>query len=104
ALQAALQVEHRHPDSSVEVIDLRSLAPYDWEAIKTSVEKTNRVLLAHEDTRLNWRPASPANYSDLSMPPWAGSQHSIRLSVTTRCWSTRSCRRPRTWFTKRNDY
>ena len=53
ALQAALQVEHRHPDSSVEVIDLRSLAPYDWEAIKTSVEKTNRILLAHEDT-LAW--------------------------------------------------
>ncbi|MGH9611550.1 MAG: alpha-ketoacid dehydrogenase subunit beta, partial [Bryobacteraceae bacterium] len=53
ALQAALQVEHRHPDSSVEVIDLRTLAPYDWAAIKTSVEKTNRVLLAHEDT-LAW--------------------------------------------------
>ena len=33
----------------MEVIDLRSLAPYDWAAIKASVEKTNRVIIAHED-------------------------------------------------------
>ena len=48
-LQAALQVEQRYPDKSIEVIDLRTLAPYDWEAIRTSVEKTNRVMVAHED-------------------------------------------------------
>jgi len=36
---------------SVEIIDLRSLSPYDWEAIATSVCKTNRVIVAHEDTR-----------------------------------------------------
>ncbi len=53
ALQAALQVEQKHPDRTVEVIDLRSLAPYDWEAIRTSVEKTSRVLIAHEDC-LSW--------------------------------------------------
>jgi 2-oxoisovalerate dehydrogenase E1 component len=35
---------------SVELIDLRSLAPYDWEAIAESVKKTNRVIVAHEDT------------------------------------------------------
>jgi 2-oxoisovalerate dehydrogenase E1 component len=34
---------------SAEVIDLRSLAPYDWEAISTSVKKTNKLLIAHED-------------------------------------------------------
>ena len=36
---------------SVEVIDLRSLAPLDDEAIVATVKKTNRVLVAHEDTR-----------------------------------------------------
>jgi 2-oxoisovalerate dehydrogenase E1 component len=52
-LQAALQVEQRYPEKSVEVIDLRSLSPYDWAAIRTSVEKTNRVMIAHEDC-LSW--------------------------------------------------
>ena len=36
---------------SVEVLDLRSLLPLDDEAIVASVRKTNRVLVAHEDTR-----------------------------------------------------
>jgi 2-oxoisovalerate dehydrogenase E1 component len=36
---------------SVEVIDLRTLSPYDWEAVATSVTKTNRVIVAYEDTR-----------------------------------------------------
>ncbi len=36
---------------SVEIVDLRSLSPYDWEAIATSVQKTNRVIVAYEDTR-----------------------------------------------------
>jgi 2-oxoisovalerate dehydrogenase E1 component len=53
SLQAALQVEQRFPGSSVEIIDLRSLSPYDWEAIRTSVEKTSRVMVAHEDC-LSW--------------------------------------------------
>src|SRR6516164_3023576 len=35
----------------VEVIDLRTLLPYDKNAIFASVEKTNRVLIVHEDTR-----------------------------------------------------
>jgi 2-oxoisovalerate dehydrogenase E1 component len=47
--QAALQVEQRYPDKSIEIIDLRTLAPYDWDAIRTSVEKTSRVMVAHED-------------------------------------------------------
>jgi 2-oxoisovalerate dehydrogenase E1 component len=52
-LQAALLVEQRNPDRTIEVIDLRTLAPYDWEAIRTSVAKTSRVMVAHEDC-LSW--------------------------------------------------
>src|SRR5271168_232047 len=36
---------------SAEILDLRSLSPYDWEAIAATVRKTNRVLVAYEDTR-----------------------------------------------------
>ncbi len=36
---------------SAEIIDLRSLSPYDWEAIAASVTKTNRVIVAYEDSR-----------------------------------------------------
>ncbi len=36
---------------SVEIIDLRTLSPYDWEAIATTVRKTNRVVVAYEDSR-----------------------------------------------------
>ena len=53
SLQAALQLEQRFPGASVEVIDLRSLSPYDWNAIRESVERTSRVMIAHEDT-LSW--------------------------------------------------
>jgi 2-oxoisovalerate dehydrogenase E1 component beta subunit len=37
---------------SVEVIDLRSIYPYDWQMIKASVEKTGRVLFLNEDTEV----------------------------------------------------
>jgi 2-oxoisovalerate dehydrogenase E1 component beta subunit len=36
----------------VEVLDLRSLHPYDWDAIQASVKKTNRVLFLNEDTEV----------------------------------------------------
>ncbi|HXU22109.1 MAG TPA: dehydrogenase E1 component subunit alpha/beta [Verrucomicrobiae bacterium] len=36
---------------SAEIIDLRSLSPYDWEAIAASVAKTNRAIVAYEDSR-----------------------------------------------------
>jgi 2-oxoisovalerate dehydrogenase E1 component len=35
----------------VEVIDLRSLSPYDWPAIVASVQKTGRAIVAYEDSR-----------------------------------------------------
>ena len=52
ALQAAQRLEREH-GVSVELIDLRSLNPYDWEAIAESVRKTSKVLVAHEDM-LSW--------------------------------------------------
>jgi len=45
---AAKQAEQQ--GISVEVIDLRSLSPYDWNAIVASLKKTNRVIVAHEDS------------------------------------------------------
>jgi 2-oxoisovalerate dehydrogenase E1 component len=53
ALLAAAQIEKRNSNASVEIIDLRTLAPYDWETIRESVQKTSRVIVAHEDT-LSW--------------------------------------------------
>jgi pyruvate/2-oxoglutarate/acetoin dehydrogenase E1 component len=50
ALEAAEQLE-REDGLSVEVLDLRTLAPLDDDAIQTTVRKTNRVLIVHEDTR-----------------------------------------------------
>ena len=52
ALQAAQQAERLH-GIDVEILDLRTLNPYDWEAIANSVRKTNRVIVAHEDM-LSW--------------------------------------------------
>jgi 2-oxoisovalerate dehydrogenase E1 component beta subunit len=50
ALEAAEQLE-REDGLRVEVLDLRSLAPLDDEAIVETVKKTNRALIVHEDTR-----------------------------------------------------
>ncbi|HXN64695.1 MAG TPA: dehydrogenase E1 component subunit alpha/beta [Candidatus Acidoferrales bacterium] len=48
---AAAQLERE--GVSAEVIDLRTLSPYDWEAIATSVRKTSRAIVGYEDT-LSW--------------------------------------------------
>jgi 2-oxoisovalerate dehydrogenase E1 component len=52
ALQAAQKLS-REKGIEVELIDLRSLSPYDWETIAESVRRTSRVLVAHEDM-LSW--------------------------------------------------
>ncbi len=52
ALQAAQRAQ-RELGIEVEILDLRTLSPYDWEAIATSVKKTSRVMVAHEDM-LSW--------------------------------------------------
>ena len=50
--QAAKEIE-KESGHTVEVIDLRTLSPYDWEAIEESVKKTSKVIVAHEDS-LSW--------------------------------------------------
>jgi len=52
SLVAAKEVEEA-TGASVEVVDLRSLSPVDWEAIGRSVHKTNRVVVAYEDP-MSW--------------------------------------------------
>jgi 2-oxoisovalerate dehydrogenase E1 component len=52
SLQAAERARREH-NIDVEIIDLRTLNPYDWEAIAESVKKTSRVIVAHEDM-LSW--------------------------------------------------
>ena len=52
ALQAA-QRASRELGVETEILDLRTLNPYDWESIATSVTKTNKVLVAHEDM-ISW--------------------------------------------------
>jgi len=52
AVQAAQRME-RELGLDVEILDLRSLSPYDWEAIAESVRKTSKVLVVHEDM-LSW--------------------------------------------------
>ncbi|HJW33556.1 MAG TPA: transketolase C-terminal domain-containing protein, partial [Holophagaceae bacterium] len=49
AVQAAREAEKE--GISVEIIDLRTLNPYDWAAIEATVKKTHRVIVAHEDTQ-----------------------------------------------------
>jgi 2-oxoisovalerate dehydrogenase E1 component len=50
ALQAAQKLEREH-GTKVELIDLRTLNPFDWETIAASVAKTSRAIVAYEDTK-----------------------------------------------------
>ncbi len=46
----ALELLNAHPEISADLIDLRTLAPLDVDAIFTSVKKTGRAFILHEDT------------------------------------------------------
>ena len=51
SLEAAKELEAKN--KSIEVIDLRTLAPFDMDAIGESLAKTNRILIAHEETKIS---------------------------------------------------
>jgi 2-oxoisovalerate dehydrogenase E1 component len=67
SLRAANQLA-KEKGIEIEILDLRCLQPYDWEAIAESVKRTGKVLIAHEDTQsfgygADWPPGSPTNCS-----------------------------------------
>jgi 2-oxoisovalerate dehydrogenase E1 component len=49
----ALEYANEHPELSLDIIDLRSLQPWDKEAVEKSVSKTGRAFILHEDTLTN---------------------------------------------------
>ena len=52
AEEALSQLQAQAHSISVELIDLRSIYPYDWSLIRASVKKTKRVLFVNEDTEV----------------------------------------------------
>ena len=87
---AAAQLERE--GISAEIIDLRSLSPYDWEAIAATVRKTHRVIVAYEDmsagdTAQKSPRASPDElFDELDAPSEARCRHGhlLRLPAETR--------------------
>ena len=49
-LHWVLEYQEQHPQTSLHILDLRTLLPLDYDAIKNAVAKTGKVLLLHEDT------------------------------------------------------
>jgi len=49
AVQWAVEAASKFPDHTIEILDLRSLLPWDKEAVRSVVQKTGKVILFHED-------------------------------------------------------
>ncbi|MEZ4462979.1 MAG: transketolase C-terminal domain-containing protein [bacterium] len=47
----AIRALQKEQDVSVDLLDLRTLSPYDWEAVAESVKRTGRALVVHEETK-----------------------------------------------------
>jgi 2-oxoisovalerate dehydrogenase E1 component len=50
AVHWASEYQQQHPDTSINILDLRTLQPLDYEAIRSTVKKTGKVIILHEDT------------------------------------------------------
>jgi 2-oxoisovalerate dehydrogenase E1 component len=46
----AMEYAQANPDISIDILDLRTLLPLDYDAIRDAVKRTGRVLILHEDT------------------------------------------------------
>lgn len=46
----AMDYANEHPEISIDILDLRTLLPLDYKAIRASVNQTGKVLVLHEDT------------------------------------------------------
>jgi 2-oxoisovalerate dehydrogenase E1 component len=46
----ALEYQNKHPHISIDILDLRTLLPLDYDAIRAAVLRTGKVLILHEDT------------------------------------------------------
>jgi 2-oxoisovalerate dehydrogenase E1 component len=46
----AVEYAAHHPETTIDILDLRTLLPLDYDAIRSSVERTGKVILLHEDT------------------------------------------------------
>jgi 2-oxoisovalerate dehydrogenase E1 component len=46
----ATEYQENNPDTSLHILDLRTLLPLDYDAIRDAVQQTGKVLLLHEDT------------------------------------------------------
>ena len=50
AVHWAVQYASGHPEVSLDILDLRTLLPLDYDSIRNSVTRTGKVLILHEDT------------------------------------------------------